>query len=235
MAKSQNGFEVVPEYGKPTLTGNVTVPGTKVQLLGGVLTGDVATVLLYVAQRFHNEVEPLEDGQCWGYAKRVIAGTDAWSNHASGTAIDLNSVLHKQGFRNTFNPMQRDAIRRIVKDCQGVVRWGGYFDFVDEMHWEIVGDPSALAARIRGDQPDKAPTFRGDDDTMYILNQPVKAKPDIRIAILSGPMFVGLGSEGELKAANEQIAAGAPHQWVENNTWNDFDARSKYATGKAGK
>lgn len=59
---------------------------------------------------------------------------------------------------------------------------------------------------------------------MYIKCQP--AGQPVRVAILSGPMFVGLGSPGELKSAEDAIAKGAPVQWVEPVTWMDFDRRS---------
>lgn len=49
-------------------------------------------------------------------------------------------------------------------------------------------------------------------------------------ALLTGNIFVGLGSPGELSSANAAIAAGAPVQWVEPYTWNDLDSRSKALT-----
>lgn len=45
-------------------------------------------------------------------------------------------------------------------------------------------------------------------------------------AILSGPMFVGLGSDGERDSAEAAIRAGAPVQWVEKSTWAELDRRS---------
>lgn len=60
-----------------------------------------------------------------------------------------------------------------------------------------------------------------EDDVMYIR---CTGKGT---AILSGPIFVGLGSAGELNSADAAIAKGAPVQWVEPHTWDDFDRRSK--------
>jgi len=84
---SYNGWPV----GAPAASigvANYTVPGTSVVL--PVKSGDVATVLMYVASRFNGEVEGLDSRQCWGYGYRKnVNNPSVWSNHASGTAIDL--------------------------------------------------------------------------------------------------------------------------------------------------
>ena len=141
MVDSDNGW---PLAGRDDLdrTGvaGVTFPN-------GVLRGDVATVLLHVAQRFHDEVEPLHDGWSWGWEVKKIEGTDTFSNHSSGTALDLNAPDHPVGSAGTFTDRQVAAIRRILADCDGVVRWGGdYAGRKDEMHFEIVRGRGAVAA-----------------------------------------------------------------------------------------
>lgn len=124
---------------------NFTVPGTSVVL--PIRAGDVANVLTYVAQRFNAEVEPILSGQCWGYSYRVnVNNPSVWSNHASGTAIDLNSAKHPNGAAATFTPAQTAAVRRILQTCGDVVYWGqDYSGVVDGMHFEIdvpPGDPA---------------------------------------------------------------------------------------------
>jgi len=133
---------------------NFVVPGTNVTL--PIKSGDVATVLTYVAQRFNAEVETLEGWQCWGYDYRAnVNNPSVWSNHASGTAIDLNAVKHPNGARATFTAAQIAAVRRILAVCGPVVYWGqDYTGTVDGMHFEIDVPPSdptlvLLAARIR--------------------------------------------------------------------------------------
>jgi hypothetical protein len=133
-----------------------TVPGTNPARQLPVKAGEVATILIGIAERFHREVEPLGPN-VWGYAYRTIGGSTTLSNHASGTAIDLNSDVHPQGERGTFNNAQVASIRQILAICGSVVRWGGdYTGTADEMHFEInvpPGDPgvsqcaAAMSAR----------------------------------------------------------------------------------------
>ncbi len=136
---------------------NATVPGTSIVL--PVRSGDVTTVLMYVADRFNREVETLRSGQCWGYDYRKNVNNPAvWSNHASGTAIDLNAVLHPNGAKNTFTASQVRGIRAILDSLNGVVYWGGdYRGTIDEMHFEINVPPgnatlTSVAAGIRSAQ-----------------------------------------------------------------------------------
>ena len=131
------------------------IPGTLFVL--PVRSGNVATVLMYVAGRFHREVEPLMAGQLFGYDyRRNVNNPSVWSNHASGTAIDLNADLHPNKVTTSFTAAKVAAVHRILTACQGVVYWGGdYTRTVDAMHFEINVDPKdprlpALAASIWG-------------------------------------------------------------------------------------
>lgn len=117
------------------------VPGTNVRLS---LNRQSATLLCWVAQQFHQRVEHLDASQCGGYDdRRNVNNTSVWSNHASGTAIDLNSGRHPNGVpaTSTFSAEQIDTIRAIVKTLGGAVRWGGdYRSTPDSMHFEINTD-----------------------------------------------------------------------------------------------
>lgn len=131
------------------------VPGTRFVL--PVRSGDVATVLMYLAGRFNREVEPLLAGQNFGYGyRRNVNNPSVWSNHASGTAVDLNADLHANTVKGSFSAAKVAAIRRILTACGGVVYWGGdYTRTVDAMHFEINVAPGdarlpALAASIWG-------------------------------------------------------------------------------------
>jgi hypothetical protein len=138
MTNSQNGWPIEPAARTP-----LTVAGV---LFGDVRSGDVFTVLQYVATRYHNEVEHLIGGTCGAYNPRKIPGSNTWSNHASATAIDCNWQRHPLGARGTYTTAQRAKIVDIVNSLDGAVRWGGvYTTTVDEMHFEINAD----AKRVR--------------------------------------------------------------------------------------
>lgn len=123
---------------------------------GRLRAGDVRTVLDHVAARFDATVEPVDPDSSWGWANRPVRGEsdDVVSNHASGTAIDLNATEHPIGARDTFTDDEVEAIHAIMAEVAPVVVWGGdYGGRSDEMHFEIVGDAAAVAevaARLRG-------------------------------------------------------------------------------------
>jgi len=126
---------------------------------GGVKAGDVTTVFAYVVEQFHANVEPLVLGWCWGWAWKNVAGGDDISNHASGTAVDINAPDHGLGKENTFDGRQEAAIRTIVHACAGIVRWGGDYDGrKDEMHFEIVGDETDVASLATAIRNNGGPT-----------------------------------------------------------------------------
>lgn len=147
---SPNGWPV----GDPATSIGVrtlAVAGTAVRL--PVSDTAAGAVLLHVARRFHREVEPLGAG-CWGYSYRAnVNSPGVWSNHASGTAIDLNAPRHPNGAAGTFTSDQVRAIRSILEECRGTVRWGGdYSRTKDEMHFELDVAPGhkTLAAVVAG-------------------------------------------------------------------------------------
>jgi hypothetical protein len=125
---------------------NFPVPSTSVTL---PIRAEVAPRLLEMAHWFHKNVEPLKDGECWGYAFRRIAGSTVFSNHASGTAIDLNAPAHPFGKFGTVPSGKRAAIS--AKARQLGLRWGGDFQGqVDEMHFEVLANGRARPTIQRG-------------------------------------------------------------------------------------
>ena len=144
---TQNGWEGIEDSEDPRL---VSFPW----VTGQVRDGDVAVVLAHVAERFNAEVEPIDVASSWGWAYRPVRGHDeGLSNHASGTAIDLNAPLHPLGSSGTFTDDQVARLRAILDEVAPTVAWGGDFDRPDEMHIEIVGTPdevAEVAARIAG-------------------------------------------------------------------------------------
>lgn len=116
-------------------------------ITGRVRPGDVHAIFDYLCRRFNAEVEPIIQGHSWGWAYRPIRGATTTSNHASATAIDINAPAHPLGKRNTFTAAQVRAIRAILADLDGVIRWGGdYAGRADEMHFEVNADAARVAA-----------------------------------------------------------------------------------------
>lgn len=145
MATAQNGWSASSNKATIGVDANFNVDGVKFP--GGVKSGDVATVLHYVAEQFHRRVEKLVDGWCWGYAYRDVRGGASLSNHSAACAIDVNAPNHPLGKRGTFTPAEVYEIKKILAEVGGVVRWGGSFvSRADEMHFEIVGDHAAVAS-----------------------------------------------------------------------------------------
>lgn len=146
---SQNGW---PASADPTEIDVQPLAIDGVAIGDGVRGGDVATVLGYVLTQIHRRVEPLIEGECWGYKYREIVGSVTLSNHASATAVDANAPQHPQGSRGTFTDEQVAEIHRILDEVEGVVRWGGDYDppaTVDEMHFELDDGPERVATVAR--------------------------------------------------------------------------------------
>lgn len=147
MASSQNGWPASPDP-KTIEANSYPVPGTDIKLR---VAKKVAPILINFAAEFNELVEKI-DGKIWddwGYAFRQVRGsTDMLSNHASGTAIDLNSLRHPLGAKGTFKPKQVDTILELCDKYN--IRWGGtYKNRPDEMHFEIVEGPKAVKATIK--------------------------------------------------------------------------------------
>lgn len=161
---SINGFDVVP-YGSDKLA-TYTVPGSNVKLS---VRKEVAPLLIGFAADFHRVVETLNVGKDdWGHAPRKIAGSDSWSFHAPGIAMDLNSSAHPMGKRGTFTAAEVSAIRGLLKKWsyggKPIFRWGGdYKSKADEMHFEIIipRDAALLAVKYLQTTPPTTPPTKG--------------------------------------------------------------------------
>jgi len=150
VVSSQNGWKANDR----SVIVSIRVPGGSI----AVHNGGVATIFTHLATRFHNEVEPLVWPGNWGYAERAVRGSSDISNHASGTAIDLNAPQHPLGTNPAANysSQQINAIHNIVNFYEGVIRWGGdYVGRKDGMHFEIndgvsVARVNQIAAKCGG-------------------------------------------------------------------------------------
>ena len=90
---------------------------------------------------FDANIEPITS--LYGHNYREIRGYEGsgkLSNHASGTAVDINASKHPLGSRNTFPDDQMAAIRAKVSELG--LKWGGdYRNRADEHHFEIYTEP----------------------------------------------------------------------------------------------
>ena len=86
----------------------------------------------------------------WGYGVGDNRGIAAMlSNHASGTAVDINATKHIQGGTvSGYTPEQEKAIHALT--AKYGLRWGfDYHQNKDPMHFEIVETQAQVAARIK--------------------------------------------------------------------------------------
>jgi hypothetical protein len=230
MATSQNGWPASSDrsaiHVAPFEVAGVSFPG-------GVRSGDVATVLGYVATEIHARVERLHVGWCWGHAYREVRASTGLSNHASGTAIDINAPKHPLGSRGTFSPAARVEIHRILSKV-GVVRWGGdYVGRVDEMHFEINAPAGAVATAANQLRAQSAtselPATRESDDMIVTV-----ATPN-RCGVLSGGMLLDItGDSGARKSAQSAINRNVVAELqVTEDTWNRLAAATHIQGEKA--
>ena len=123
------------------------IPGTKLKIR---CAEAVAPLIVGFCKEFNELIEPLDGGQLddWGFAFRNVRGsTDRLSNHASGTAIDLNATKHVLGKIGTFPAEKVPMIRALAKKYG--LFWGGdYKNRADEQHFEINVSPKKVRELI---------------------------------------------------------------------------------------
>lgn len=143
MATSQNGWKA-----SSSSANFVSFPW----VTGRVVPGDVYWIFEDFCEWFDKNIENIRRDWSWAYAYRAIRGaTSGLSNHASGTAVDLNAPKHPIGVRNTFSVSDRAKIRARLKRYSGAIRWGGdYSGRPDDMHFEINVSSSRLKTIVSG-------------------------------------------------------------------------------------
>lgn len=153
MPTSSNGYEVLSDRFDgpfPHLRAFVIPAVTRVLQLRD---GSAGFLLVHCAMRFNEKVEKIDVGaDDWGWSPRRIAGSDIWSNHASGTAEDLNSLKHPQGKEalETFTRAQVTTIHNILDRYDGCIRWGGdYRSTPDAMHFELDRPADEVVAKAQ--------------------------------------------------------------------------------------
>lgn len=140
---SQNGYEGL-QSGSAKLH-KWLIPGTNRYFV--LRNGSAGFLLAHFILWFHQTIEPLnKKGEVWdewAYAFRAVRNASDLSNHASGTAVDLNATKHPLGVSGTFGyringKLASVRIRLRLLLYKGCIRWGGdYEGRKDEMHFEI--------------------------------------------------------------------------------------------------
>lgn len=141
--RSQNGWPVLTgatDGPHPRLR-KAVVPGANRHLY--LRDGSVAFLILHFALWWHERISRLDGGVWdeWGWADRNVRGsTNVISNHASGTAGDLDATQYPRGIAVAlrFKPIQLVLIHRRLRLYGGALTWGGDFRRTpDGMHVEI--------------------------------------------------------------------------------------------------
>lgn len=114
--------------------------------------GDVSAVLGHVVRRWNYEIDTLAAGEVAGWRASPSGGPEG--NHASGTAVDIRPGWYPPGAAGGLFPHELAVVRDILRECRGVVAWGGDAAQPHESHFEIAVPPgdarlAALAAALR--------------------------------------------------------------------------------------
>jgi hypothetical protein len=143
MPVSQNGY---PANDRSSITTYTIGKGCRVALRAG----SAGAMLKHLADWFDAHIKDVDPGERddWGYAERKIRGSSTTlSNHASGTALDVNATQWPLGSDPSvyLSAEQIAAVRRRLKLYQGCIRWGGdYTGRKDPMHFEINRDQATV-------------------------------------------------------------------------------------------
>ena len=139
MATSQNGWPVLTSDSHSLVTW--VIPTKQGPVRVRLRNGSAGFILAHFALWWADKVEPilgkiLDD---WGWAPRPIRGSTEISNHASGTALDINATRWPLGTTNMPRSMvARIRIRIHLWLYRGALRWGGDYHYrKDQMHTEI--------------------------------------------------------------------------------------------------
>ncbi|MFJ3221025.1 hypothetical protein ACIPLC_34515 [Kitasatospora sp. NPDC086801] len=147
---SANGWTIEKEANHVSTVWTRQVAGTGLSV--DIRIGDVEEVLVHLIRRFHYEVEELPSGDLLGWQEiGSLRGALPESNLASGTAVRIRPGASAKGGLFAY---QEVVLRDILAECQGVVRWGGDDDEVDESLFYVALGPedrrvNRLANRLR--------------------------------------------------------------------------------------
>lgn len=129
---SINGWSVITSNTDPLLE-TAKIPGTNITICG---RSRVLPLFLALAAEYNTTVAALREGECGMWNPRKARMANAWSDHASGTAIDLNwnheGAMGAKGGMVTMTAAQIKECRRLRDKYQVV--WGG--DYHNQNAWD---------------------------------------------------------------------------------------------------
>lgn len=137
---SINGWEVIESYGDPRLDMK-RVPGTTVRIK---MRDEVLPLFLALVADYHKEVAKLRPRETGAFNPRKSQlSPTKWSDHASGTAVDINwnheGAVGPNGGMKTMTRRQIQACAEIKKRYE-IVIWGGDKkrggDYVTPSYWD---------------------------------------------------------------------------------------------------
>jgi hypothetical protein len=145
---SANGWPLEKQANHVSTVWTRSVSGTGLEV--DIRIGDVEAILLHVVRRYHYEVEQLPRVDLAGW-QRIdgLKKDEPESNLASGTAVRIRPGAGASG---SLFPLQVLTVRDILADCEGVVRWGGDDDPVDESLFYIDRGPDDVSVRELADR-----------------------------------------------------------------------------------
>jgi hypothetical protein len=122
----------------------------------------VADVTKPAWEAFNRELEafdyPFVESAGGTYNCRFIGGTNTWSTHAYGLALDINPSKNKYGGPTEDNYPDGfvESVESLNIDNVPLFTWGGRWSNDDDMHWQINVPPSASWDNIKGGSDDLA-------------------------------------------------------------------------------
>ena len=132
MMKSINGWNVITTSDSPDLAVG-TIPGTSIKLRGNK---NVLPLFLALSAEYGKTVSPLRPNECGMWNPRKARMANAWSDHASGTAVDLNwnheGAMGSHGGMITMSKSQIAECRALAAKYN--VMWGG--DYHNPSAWD---------------------------------------------------------------------------------------------------
>jgi hypothetical protein len=155
---SANGWPLERQANHVSTVWTRPVSGTGLEV--DIRIGDVEAILLHVVRRYHYEVEQLPRVDLAGWQRIDGLKKDApESNLASGTAVRIRPGAGASG---SLFPLQVLTVRDILADCEGVVRWGGDDEPVDESLFYLDRGPDDASVRKLADRLRVAEATPGD-------------------------------------------------------------------------